>query len=404
MFAPNDLGPTVIITAYTLTSVSTLIVGLRFYCRIWVVGKFKSYDYIMLLALICTWATCVNNHLQMHYGTGQQSPPPPPPGVAIKPFPPEVLKVIREMQLGSARTWYAYQILYLADLGIIKFSVLFFYLSIATQRTFRVLSYASLIVTALATFALIAVNAFECPQDLSLALRPDIFLKRKEWGCFDLAPIYYAAAAFNIFSDAFILVLPLPLLLKLRMHTLKRVSLLLLFSIGILVPIASGIRLWSIFLWHGSKTEGRYYGAYVIFWSQVEVNVAIMCASAPSLQPLVKRIFGEVARHRSHSAYYYYGGGSHNMSEITPPRRGTLSNPDSTMDLESLPETYQPDRHRVKDNITEPHIDRDVVSVREMTEEEVLRDRVRRFASHRSSMQSVPPKSPARPHDILSHG
>lgn len=70
MFAPADLGPTVRITAFTLTGISTAVVAVRFYCRIWIVGKPKIYDFVMLAALVCTWGLCVINHYQLLYGTG----------------------------------------------------------------------------------------------------------------------------------------------------------------------------------------------------------------------------------------------------------------------------------------------------------------------------------------------
>lgn len=340
-----------------------------------------------MFALICTWGVCVDNHFQMHFGSGEH------------PYPKEkaVTPAFTHYQLvGSAKSWYTYQILYLADLAIIKFSVLFFYLSIATQRTFRVLVIISMVVVALFSIALIMANAIECPRKPSLALSPGIFVNRKKWQCYDLVPLYFVAAAFNIFSDAFILLLPLPVLFKLRMPTLKRISLLILFSIGILVPIASGIRLWGILLWAKSGNNARYYGAYVVFWSQVELNTAIICASAPSLQPLIKNIFGKLNRRFSRSAYYYYGDGTHSLSDLRRPRRPR--DPNSLSDLDnSLPGTYQPKTpHRSTEH--------ELVIVKEFKDEEEIRDRVRHFASQRSSAQSQLPKSPARAHDTLASG
>lgn len=96
MFAPYDLRPTILITAFTLTGVSTLVVAgrsvsrrtqnyysclqvLRLYCRISVVGRLKLYDYIMLIALLLTWGLCVCNHYQLMFGSGAQGTPSMPP-------------------------------------------------------------------------------------------------------------------------------------------------------------------------------------------------------------------------------------------------------------------------------------------------------------------------------------
>ncbi|RYO72901.1 hypothetical protein AA0113_g626 [Alternaria arborescens] len=89
----------------------------------------------------------------------------------------------------------------------------------------------------------------------------------------------------------------------------KRLSVIAIFAVSLLIPIASGIRLWSLFLWANSGDLARYYSAYIIFWSQVEINTAIMCASAPSIQPLLKRMINRIPCGRpSHSPSYYYGG------------------------------------------------------------------------------------------------
>lgn len=251
-----------------------------------------------------------------------------------------------------------------------------------------------MVVVGLFSITLIMANAIECPRKPSLALDPGIFDNRQKWKCYDLVPLYYAAAAFNIFSDAFILLLPLPVLIRLRMPTLKRISLLILFSVGILVPISSGIRLWGILLWAKSGKDARYYGAYVLFWSQVELNTAILCASAPSLQPLIKNIFGKLTKRYQRSAYYYYGDGTHSLSDLNrQPRRPR--DPNSLTDLEnSLPGTYQPKSAQ----------DHELVVVTDFKHEEEIRDRVRHFASQRSSAHSHPPKSPAKTRDVLSSG
>jgi hypothetical protein len=69
LFTPPSLGPTVETTAFSLASLSTIVVLLRyvslrlevamrrlkchrFYCRIWIVKKLKSYDYLIAGAVV----------------------------------------------------------------------------------------------------------------------------------------------------------------------------------------------------------------------------------------------------------------------------------------------------------------------------------------------------------------
>lgn len=167
----------------------------------------------------------------------------------------------------SAASWYAYHIGYLFTLASVKLSILVFYLSFATQRTFRILVYIAIVIVSAYTVAMILVNALQCPNDPLYALSPGILKNRGAGHCIDLRVIFYIQAGFNMLSDLFILVLPLPLLFRLHMHRLKRLSLLAVFTAGLLVPIASGIRIWGLYIWAtaGSK-QGRYTGGYIIFW------------------------------------------------------------------------------------------------------------------------------------------
>jgi hypothetical protein len=150
----------------------------------------------------------------------------------------------------------------------VKLSILVFYLSFATQRTFRILVHITIVLVSAYTIAMILVNALQCPKDPMYAVSPKIFINRGAGHCFDLKVIFYWQAGFNMVSDLVILVLPLPLLFCLRMHRLKRLSLLAVFAAGLLVPIASGIRIWGLYIWATSMDSimARYTGGYVIFW------------------------------------------------------------------------------------------------------------------------------------------
>lgn len=349
------------------------------------------------------------NHYQCYYGTGTGAWPANWPMVrhscrlsslcstnTLQPS----LEFINEVRQGSAKVWYAYQIVYLLDPALIKLSILVFYLSIATHRTFRIVTYITIGFVACMSTVMILVNAFECPHKPSLALAPDIFTERDKWGCFNLEKLYFSQAGLNISTDIFILVLPLPILVKLRMPTLKRISLLLVFSIGLLVPIAAALRIWALYMWATvpELDMQRYYGGYILFWDQVEMNTAIICASAPSLQPLFRAVFGELSRFQRSRTYYFYGEGQSTMTQRTIGRRG--SRPlEQDLPLESPASTYRPQKHEISDDIHN-----DVIVVREMDEEEEIRNRVRAFTARPPSSHSQPPKSPARPRDILASG
>ncbi|KAF1972773.1 hypothetical protein BU23DRAFT_158273 [Bimuria novae-zelandiae CBS 107.79] len=389
LFTPATLGPTVETTAFSLASLSTIVVLLRFYCRIWIVKKLKSYDYLIIGAVVCTWGLCLINHFQVIYGTGS--------GAWPADLPPPSPEFILHGVLGAAKAWYAYQIVYLLVPAFVKLSILVFYLTIATQRTFRTLVYASITFVAVYSFTMILVNAFECPRKPSLVFDPNIFVMREQWHCFNLTALYFNQAALNIFSDLFILVLPLPILIKLHMPTFKRICLLIVFSVGLLVPIAAGFRLWILSLWYDAPPDiSRYYGGYILFWDAVELNTAIICASAPSLQPLFRRVFGELrSLSRGRSAYYYYGEDREGtiMTQTTIGRRGSRRlEQDPPLQTQPTAGEIQ-ERHRGE-------VGSDLVVVREMDEEEDIQSRAQTFEARPSSAHSdsQPPNSPAAQH------
>ncbi|KAF2748320.1 hypothetical protein M011DRAFT_344489 [Sporormia fimetaria CBS 119925] len=408
MFAPWDLGPTVAITAWTLTAFSTLVVGVRFGCRLWVVGRLKLYDYIMMLAVLCAWGLCVANHYQLETGTGQQMRS-TEGSEGYPELTPEMMKWLEGYLATGARAWFAYRISYVVCLGLIKISILVFYLSFATSRVFKNLVIITLVVVSLFTVVTGFFNGFECPQDPGLTLSHRIFDPVLSQGCYKRHILYYAQAGFNIFSDIVILVLPMPSLLKLRMPTLKRCCLIAVFSLGLIVPIASALRIWALVIWGESQSDpkGQYNGAYMLFWSQVEINTAIVCASAPSLQPIFRCVFGRLVSYRMRSAYYYYGDGE---GGATMAQRDAQPSRTADTCVESLGEP--PSAYKVQKRAS---IEMDQV-IREADDEEQLKDRIRHFAS-RSSLGSASTRqndwplvesnqqnTPQQPKEVWSYG
>lgn len=273
-------------------------------------------------------------------------------------------------------------------------SILIFYLSFATSRSFKNIVIVTMVVVILFTVVTGFLNGFECPHNPSMTLDERIFNEDLAAKCLKRPILYYSQAGFNIFSDLWILILPMPALLQLRMPTLKRCSLIAVFSVGFIVPIASALRTWALVLW-ATSTDGRYKGGYMLFWSQVEINTAIVCASMPSWQPIFKRIFGRLITYGSHSAYYYYAEGENTMDRNANPGRITSY----TCTIEAPSSSYQPKNKR-----DTAESGNELVLIKEADEEEQIRDRIRHFASHSSLTDHHSPRAPERPKEILSYG
>ncbi|KAF2662658.1 hypothetical protein K491DRAFT_584939, partial [Lophiostoma macrostomum CBS 122681] len=275
-------GFVVFIVGCTLTSLSTIIVALRYYCRYFLMGTMGATDHLMLTAVILTWGNTVVNYYQdvatSHFRPNQLRNP-------------EKRPMIEAALRGTLITWYVYRILYTVALCFVKLSILFFYRAIASQAKFRRLVYISIVTVCLYTFAVTMASIFQCdnPSD---AWSTEAFLSQfdgvpgrtRKPKCFEPSKLWIVTSALNLFSDVVILLLPIPTLLGLRVPMNKRLALIGIFSIGIMAIVASCVRMWVMALWSESPQNSAQFGADLLLWGQVETNSGIISASVPFLR------------------------------------------------------------------------------------------------------------------------
>ncbi|KAK1777589.1 hypothetical protein QBC45DRAFT_184035 [Copromyces sp. CBS 386.78] len=110
--------------------------------------------------------------------------------------------------------------------------------------------------------------------------------------CMDKNIITFANAGINILSDLVLAIVPIPLLWKLHIPKKQKLILTSLFGLGTFASVMSVVRLFSLKQIAGSPDEEQsVMGVSIAIWSCIEVNIAIMCASAPALKPLVIKVF-----------------------------------------------------------------------------------------------------------------
>ena len=128
--------------------------------------------------------------------------------------------------------------------------------------------------------------------------------------------------------------------------------------------------------------------------SQVEINTAIICASAPSFKPLIKRAFEKFPRfQRSRGACLHHGGrrrsnANYQVTEMTrslPHDRNSLLEPPAVL--------YDPRKLEIQNEV-QTH-----VFIMHTREEEEIRARVRAFSS--PSFIVSHPTSVTRPSNTL---
>ncbi|CAA9961687.1 hypothetical protein PTMSG1_05064 [Pyrenophora teres f. maculata] len=279
-------GFVVVVVGAILTTMSTVIVGLRYYCRYYLMGKVTASDHLMFVALACTWGNFVVNYYQDIESSGY------PPGYLRRP---DKRPLIEGKVLGTLISWWIYRLSYNLALGFVKLSILFFYRTIAANRTFRHLVYTTMALVIMYTTGAVIAAIFQCETPSDAWSPANYFAtfdpfdpNRRQPKCYDPVKLWAFSAAANLLSDVIILLLPLPALLSLRIPMSKRLALIGVFSVGLLAIVASSVRVWVMALWAESPWNSARYGNDLLLWGQVETNSGIISASVPFLRLLFR--------------------------------------------------------------------------------------------------------------------
>jgi len=177
-------------------------------------------------------------------------------------------------------------IAYHITLLLTKLSILLQYRRIFTLKNSRIPIYITmglcvacgLTAVLTAIFTCIPVNAY-----WNMAMRP--FAK-----CVNQDAMYHANAALNITTDLLVAVLPVRQLWTLQIPKRQKIALLIILTLGWFVVIISIIRLYFLILVAKHQNDQTWYSGPAAYWSVLEVNLAIVCASTPALKPLVVKI------------------------------------------------------------------------------------------------------------------
>ncbi|KAH8724369.1 hypothetical protein GQ44DRAFT_683776 [Phaeosphaeriaceae sp. PMI808] len=107
-------------------------------------------------------------------------------------------------------------------------------------------------------------------------------------GCNNLPTTYFSTASINILTDVVILLMPLRAFGQLQINARKRWALIGVFMVGGMAVVASTVRLYALWLYTNTQ-DVAYDAIFILLLSQIEVNVAIISASAPALRPLLSK-------------------------------------------------------------------------------------------------------------------
>ncbi|KAK5696187.1 hypothetical protein LTR97_008607 [Elasticomyces elasticus] len=100
----------------------------------------------------------------------------------------------------------------------------------------------------------------------------------------------FANAGFNIATDIITTALPLPMLRALHLPRHQKIALLLVFALGGVTCIISILRLPALYA-ISKATDVSYSNPLTALYSNLEVNIGILCCSIPPLKAFVARVW-----------------------------------------------------------------------------------------------------------------
>ena len=278
----DDRSGAVFVVTLVLSITATVFVLLRLASKGLVVRKLTSDDYIIVVAWVFSAGLSVSIMLGAQRGLGA-------PDSLIQASWEDTLK----------RSVYAFTVLYNPALMATKTAILILYRRMAAAHPFlRYASIATGVIVNLAGLVLTLISVFQCRP--VRAGYEDI-----DGECVDVVSLYLSSAPINILTDLAILLLPLPILTRLRMEFKQKCALVATFVVGGFVTIVDVVRIiylqnalreereWSIYSTITLTTPPPnfiYHASFSLMWSAVEVNVGLMCACVLVLKPLIMRV------------------------------------------------------------------------------------------------------------------
>ncbi|OLN81844.1 hypothetical protein CCHL11_06972 [Colletotrichum chlorophyti] len=205
--------------------------------------------------------------------------------------------------------FYVMEVLYFAQVTLLKMSILFFYMNIFRQSGIKNLIWGTVAFNAVFGTVFVFLATFQCS--------PISFYWTK-WDeehigfCMDINGIAWANAGLSICLDLWMLGLPLSQVRSLKLHWKKKIGVALMFCVGTFVTVVSILRLQTLVAFATSHNPTWDQFA-VAAWSTVEINVGIMCACMPSMRVILVHFFPKflATTQRSTSTparykYYYH--------------------------------------------------------------------------------------------------
>ncbi|KAI5778326.1 hypothetical protein EDC01DRAFT_791087 [Geopyxis carbonaria] len=272
-YVPPNRGPMLMWFGIALLAAAVVVVGVRLAARRWIVGAVGRDDWLIVGAVVCLGGYTGTNIAAVGQGMGRH-----------------VYDVTLAQIAFVLKMTYIHNLLYILTSFFVKLSILTFYhrlVAAPATRPQQLIVKAMMCLVGVYTVAALLACAFICrPAHAYWTL-----LLRFGNSCPSKAS--YRAFILILFSvhvatDCVILLLPVPLVLRLRtVGWAKKAGLVALFGAGGLACVASVLRL-VFFPKLQEDVDVTWNVVMVVVWGQLEAALAVCCASVPALRALFR--------------------------------------------------------------------------------------------------------------------
>ncbi|RMY17210.1 hypothetical protein D0866_13532 [Hortaea werneckii] len=186
---------------------------------------------------------------------------------------------------GMAKVTWIAELAVLVCSGCCKISVLLFYRRLVGgtyDRSWMIAVFAAIGFTAAWAVAFIIMLFVNCsPMEAYWKAFDPTYAQ--DFSCLDTTPINLLSGIFACITDVYSVALPLLMTRNLKIPGPQKIALNLIFSAALLVVVASAVRTYYLYqVGHSTNVSRQIFLVFV--WSHVELQLGLMCASAPALR------------------------------------------------------------------------------------------------------------------------
>lgn len=140
--------------------------------------------------------------------------------------------------------------------------------------------------------------------------------------CINDGAAVFAASTVNVCNDLLCTLAPMPLVWNLKLPVRQRLAVMSIFGLGIIVNVAGAVRTAYVYESMLATYDTTWMGWPILLSGTIEINMGLICASAPALRPLLTVIIPRLLDTTRH----YYSSSSKRASKLWSPEPSKASN------------------------------------------------------------------------------